>query len=326
VQSVVTYGEQVELRGRLTFEGLPEVPPVVVSISARAAGETGFTPLGVAPVGADGSFVFAHTPERSTVYRAEFAGDEGQGLLPAEPAEVLVQVRFAVALSAPPIMWFGETAKLTGTVAPALPEGTLVSVRLLEGTAWTTVQTVPLDAQSAFSLDWVTSAAATLRFRAVVPASENYAAGISGEVVSQARDPDPHHVPVTLRRCIVIDHSEFRVYYYEYGHIVRDFPSVLGKPSTPTPLNRFRIYKKIPAPLGPQRGVLHEVLGHHRHPRHQCATAPEPLPPRLLPRLHATAQQGHHLAVLQVPDRHARLERALGEPAARCRQRPSRAR
>jgi lipoprotein-anchoring transpeptidase ErfK/SrfK len=43
---------------------------------------------------------------------------------------------------------------------------------------------------------------------------------------------------------IVVDKSQYRLYYHEHGHIVRVFDCVLGKPSTPTPAGRFRIYAK----------------------------------------------------------------------------------
>jgi lipoprotein-anchoring transpeptidase ErfK/SrfK len=172
-------------------------------------------------------------------------------LAPASPADCSVQVRSVVKLTAPATAWLGEQATLKGTVAPASPAGTQVTLQYRSGATWQTLATAPLDDQSAFSVAWTPTAAAKLKVRALAPAGAANAAGASAEHAVLARDPDPHHVPVTLAKCVVIDHSEFRVYYYEHGHIVRDFPSVLGKRSTPTPYGRFKVYQKVPHPGGP---------------------------------------------------------------------------
>jgi lipoprotein-anchoring transpeptidase ErfK/SrfK len=264
--AAVGYGQVVHLDGVLSAQGMPLLPAVTVTISAQAAGEPGFTPIGSAAVAPDGSFGFAWRPQHTTIYRAEYAGDAGLGLAPANPADCTVQVRSVVKLSGPATVWLGEPATFKGTVTPAYPAGAQVTLQYRSGSIWQTLVTTTVDEQSAFSVAWTPTAAAKLKVRALVPADAGNAAGASAEHAMLARDPDPHHVPATLAKCIVIDHSEFRVYYYEHGHIVRDFPSVLGKPSTPTPYGHFRVYMKVPHPGGPNGAYYlkyHGIIGIH---------------------------------------------------------------
>jgi lipoprotein-anchoring transpeptidase ErfK/SrfK len=107
-----------------------------------------------------------------------------------------------------------------------------------------------LDETSAFSFALVPPRPGRLRVRAYIAADDRNAEGHGRPRRVLVHDPDPHGVPDALGRTIVIDHSQFRVYYYELGRVVRDFPSVLGAPATPTPLGHFRIQRKRPHPGG----------------------------------------------------------------------------
>ena len=264
--AAVTYGETVHLQGLLSAQGVPLFPAITVSISAQEAGDAGFTPIGTAAVAPDGSFGFSYAPQHSTLYRVEYPGDAGLGLAAAAPADCAVQVRSVVKLKAPVTAWLGEAVTLTGTVSPAYPAGVQVTLQYRTGSTWQTLATTPVDDRSAVSVAWTPTAAAKLKVRALAPADSGNATGASAEHAMLARDPDPHHVPVSLAKCIVIDHSEFRVYYYEHGHIVRDFPAVLGKPSTPTPYGHFRVCMKVPHPGGPNGAYYlkyHGIIGIH---------------------------------------------------------------
>jgi hypothetical protein len=126
-----------------------------------------------------------------------------------------------------------------------------VELQYRSGATWQALATATLNDQSSFSVAWTPTAADKFKVRALAAADALNAAGASAEQPVLVRDPDPHHVPATLAKCIVIDHSEFRVFYYEHGRIVRDFPCVLGKRSTPTPYGRFRVHQKVPHPGGP---------------------------------------------------------------------------
>ena len=81
-------------------------------------------------------------------------------------------------------------------------------------------------------------------------------AGTSAGATVRVRDPNPYGVPRSEAHFIVVDKSDYRLYYHEYGRVVRVFDCVLGKPSTPTPLGRFRIYSKesdVGGSYGPRR-------------------------------------------------------------------------
>ena len=79
-------------------------------------------------------------------------------------------------------------------------------------------------------------------------------------------NPNPHHIPITYAHYIVIDHSEFRLYYYEHGKVIRKWNCVLGKPSTPTPYGHFKINSKVPNPgavMGPYFLGYYGAIGIH---------------------------------------------------------------
>jgi lipoprotein-anchoring transpeptidase ErfK/SrfK len=250
-QPLVDYAAKVTLTGALSVPGRPAPPPVTVRVSGRAPADAGWTELGTATTGADGGFTFVHHPERTIVYRVEYPGDAGLGMAAARPAEVTLQVRSGVKLTVPAICWLKEQAVIGGAVLPARPAGSLVTIESLANGAWVTWATAALDDQSRFSVTWTPLSKGRPQFRAFVPADVSNAAACSQVARTAARDPNPHHVPSRLSRCIVIDHTEFRLYYYEAGHIVRDFPCVLGKRSTPTPYGNFRIQGKRAHPGGP---------------------------------------------------------------------------
>jgi lipoprotein-anchoring transpeptidase ErfK/SrfK len=72
---------------------------------------------------------------------------------------------------------------------------------------------------------------------------------------------NPHNVPRNASHYIVQDIGETLLYYYEGGSLRRVLPVVYGKPSTPTPIGRFRVYSKTTGPSAPF-GPL--VLWYHR--------------------------------------------------------------
>ena len=67
---------------------------------------------------------------------------------------------------------------------------------------------------------------------------------------------NPYGVPTSYPHLILVDLSQYKLYYHEYGNVVRVFDCVLGRPSLPTPPGHYKIYAKDPhmgGPYGPFR-------------------------------------------------------------------------
>lgn len=65
--------------------------------------------------------------------------------------------------------------------------------------------------------------------------------------------------------CIVIDKSEFRLYWVRNGVLVKTYPVAIGKPSTPTPVRNWRVGDKYEyaygGVYGPRRLRLYKQVG-----------------------------------------------------------------
>jgi lipoprotein-anchoring transpeptidase ErfK/SrfK len=65
--------------------------------------------------------------------------------------------------------------------------------------------------------------------------------------------------------CIVVDKSEFRLYWVRDGVLVKTYPVAIGKPSTPTPVHNWRIDEKYVYDFwgvyGPRRMRLYKQVG-----------------------------------------------------------------
>jgi lipoprotein-anchoring transpeptidase ErfK/SrfK len=59
---------------------------------------------------------------------------------------------------------------------------------------------------------------------------------------------NPHDVPASAPNYLVQKIGEASLYYYQHGKLVRLFPVVFGKPSTPTPIGSFNVYSKTAGP------------------------------------------------------------------------------
>ena len=62
---------------------------------------------------------------------------------------------------------------------------------------------------------------------------------------------NPYGVPTKYPHLILVDLSQYKLYYHEHGQVVRVFDCVLGRPSLPTPRGHFRIYAKDPTSAAP---------------------------------------------------------------------------
>jgi len=247
-RDTIVFGERVVVRGRLTVSGEAAMTSMTVIVSARTADGGAPVVVGTLTPAPDGRFSLLHTPSFSTTYVAEVSA---AGAAAVAPAEVTVGVRSRVMFTVPRVMWIGAPAAFRGTVRPRRPAGTTVTIQRRLGGRWRTVATAPTDASSRFFVRWTPRGRGRPVFRARVAADALTLAGFSRKRSGRSRDPNPHRVPLTYRRLIVIDHRAYRLYYYERGRIVRDFPCVLGKPTTPTPLGKgFRVRRKRMQPGG----------------------------------------------------------------------------
>jgi lipoprotein-anchoring transpeptidase ErfK/SrfK len=241
VPPVIVYGSSVQLRVLLTSDGLP-VAGASLPVSAQAAGELDFAPLDPAVTDAAGAALLQPAPHVNTTYRIEYAGD---ALHAAASADVLVRVRPRIATSFPKSLWVGNTAQLKGRVYPAHP-GAQVTIERKSGGVWGDFATVTLADDSRFSAPFKPTSPGFKYFRVRMAADAEHALAITSSRRLVVNIPNKHGIPWVYPHYIVIDHSEFRIYYYEHGRIIRNWACVLGKPSTPTPLGHFKVYAKDP--------------------------------------------------------------------------------
>jgi len=90
-----------------------------------------------------------------------------------------------------------------------------------------------------------------------MPADVEHVAGSSAVRSVSVFDPsNPYGVPGRYPHLILVDLSQYKLYYYEHGRVVRVFDCVLGRPSLPTPRGHYHIYAKdahMYGPYGPRR-------------------------------------------------------------------------
>jgi lipoprotein-anchoring transpeptidase ErfK/SrfK len=258
-------GTQVELAGVLAdAAGLP-LAGAPLTLSARRYDEAAFQPVvSEAPLvsGADGSFLVLVRAEASTTYRVEYGGD---ALNDPAAAELLLRVRPRITTRFPKELWQGETATLKGAVWPAHPGSTVTIERKVAG-VWRTHEVVTLDAASAFTTRWRPDGYGFKYVRVTMAADEGHAVMVTPSRRLVVNRANKHHIRMVHPHYIVIDHSEFHLYYYEHGRVVKKWDCVLGKPSTPTPLGHFRIYGKWPNPgggMGPYYLGYYGAIGIH---------------------------------------------------------------
>jgi lipoprotein-anchoring transpeptidase ErfK/SrfK len=237
---------------QITLTATTDVPGAQLTLSRMRADESAFVALNTGTACAGGTLVWTKTPAANTVYRVEYAG--GDVWEPAA-AELAIAVKPRLTLTANASVYRDKVVTFRAGVTPAHPGATMELQRRVEG-VWTAWQTVTLGDDSTGTYRWKSDKIGTFEFRLHMAADADHAQGFSAKTTVKVRNPNPYRVPASLPRIIVVDKSEYRLYYHEYGRIVKVFPCVLGKPSTPTPLGRFRIYAKdsnTSGPYGPRR-------------------------------------------------------------------------
>lgn len=246
------------LAGRqITVAAHVSAPGVTLEFSRLRAGEAGFYPLAELTADASGNASWLARPSRSGTYRVEFAGNADWAPATAEVV-VLVRPRIMLTLAPDDMLVKGRRVTARLLVTPVHPGG-LVDVEVWDraAQAWTVRSSVTLGADSRARTTWTTDTVGRLRVRARMAADIDHEPGTSS--VREVRVLDPHNpygVPARYPHLILVDLSKYKLYYHEYGQIVRVFSCVLGRPSLPTPRGHFRIYAKDPnmsGPYGPRR-------------------------------------------------------------------------
>jgi hypothetical protein len=233
------------------------VPGAVLQVSRRYAGESAFTWLKTLTADADGSASWEPRLRRTLTYRVEFAGDATYAAAGAE-ATVSVRPRVVLTASAAGTIFTGDRVTLRVQVSPAHPGGTVELGRWDSAAReWSVLQSLTLDGDSRAQWVWRPSQAGRQKLRAGIAADGEHVAGFSGVRDLEVFDAsNPYGVPSKYPHLILVDRSQYKLYYYERGRVVKVFDCVLGRPSLPTPLGHFKIYAKDPnmyGPYGPRR-------------------------------------------------------------------------
>jgi hypothetical protein len=237
----VVFGQPARLTARLG------IPGVTLQLSREVTGAAGFTPLVALVTEATGAVTYQVLPRATTIYRVEFSGDT-QWLSASAEATVSVQPR--IRLSATGAVYKGALARFEVKVEPAHP-GATASIEMRREGAWVEWRTVRLNADSRATPRWRADRLGPQSFRVTMAADEEHAAGASGVRRVSVRPPNPYNVPVDARRIVVVDKSQYRLYFFSFGREVKSFPCVIGRPSLPTPTGHFRIYTRGMWPGGP---------------------------------------------------------------------------
>ena len=144
----------------------------------------------------------------------------------------------------------GERIRCTVIVRPAHPGG-VVQLRRWGADDWTTFRQVTLGDDSRATVSPLAGAPGRLAVRADMAADADHLSGHSEPWRVTVYDRNnPYGVPTKYPHLILVDLSQYKLYYHEHGQVVRVFKCVLGRPSLPTPRGHFKIYAKDPTMSG----------------------------------------------------------------------------
>jgi hypothetical protein len=247
--STLTFGDATEL----TAQGAPA--GATLTLSRKLAGEPDFTVLDSVTADAGGAATWTRDPAQSATFRVDLAAGDTWAAASAEVA-VGVRPRVKLATVARTPLLQDQRVRYTVTVRPAHP-GATVQLRHWTAGGWATVKDLTLGAGSSAAVWLPAGSPGRLAVRAEMAADAEHLSGYSAPWRGKVYDRrNPYGVPTKYPHLILVDLSEYKLYYHEYGNVVRVFSCVLGRPSLPTPRGHFRIYAKDPhmgGPYGPFR-------------------------------------------------------------------------
>ncbi len=227
----------------LTVQGAPA--GATLTLSRKRAGEGTFTAVDDATANADGAAAWTRKPPQSATFRVDLAAGEAWAAAWAEVA-VGVRPRVMLAATARKPLLEDRRVRYTVTVRPAHP-GAVVQLQRRTKDGWAPLRDLALGADSSASAALLAGAPARLVVRAHMGADADHLAGHSAPWKVTVYDRrNPYGVPTKYPHLILVDLSQYKLYYYERGTVVRVFKCVLGRPSLPTPKGHFKIYAKDP--------------------------------------------------------------------------------
>lgn len=174
---------------------------------------------------------------------------------------VSVRRRAELSVTAPQYQEIAGTPfAVSGILRPAAP-GDEVKIEGSRGGAFRVLDTLTVRRGGQFRGRIAVPGAGTWRFRVRAAAAGGLkaAAAVTPQVTVFAKNP--HKIPRSAANYLVQERSQFRLYYYEKGRLIRVFPVVFGAPGTPTPVGRYRVYSKT---AGPSAAFGPLVLWYHR--------------------------------------------------------------
>jgi lipoprotein-anchoring transpeptidase ErfK/SrfK len=239
---------QVEYGKQVTLNVTGAVPQSTLQLSQQAAGQAAFSAMAPLTADAGGQATWTGKPDSTTVYRVEFAGD---GTWEAAAAETTVAVSPRLALvTSTASAYPGQRVLIRVAAFPEQP-GAAVIIEARVGGTWKTWKTLTLDNDSRAAAAWRPAKSGTFVFRATTAAGAAFAAGAGKEKPVKVKRATQYGVPYSAPHLILTDRSQYRLYYFEHGQIVRVFNCVLGRPGLETPLGHFQVYSKGINPGGP---------------------------------------------------------------------------
>jgi len=231
------------------------IPGATLTLSRKRPGEADFTVVDTVTADANGVVSWTRRPPLSATFRVDFAGDATWGAAFAE-ASVGVRPRITLAVTARMPVVEGRRVRYTLTVKPAHPGGP-VQLRRWTAEDWTVLKDLTLGADSRVTVSLPAGRPGRLVVRAEMAADADHLSAHSRSWKATVYDRrNPYGVPTKLPHLILVDLSQYKLYYHEHGVLLRVFKCVLGRPGLPTPKGHFKIYAKDPhmgGPYGPFR-------------------------------------------------------------------------
>jgi lipoprotein-anchoring transpeptidase ErfK/SrfK len=251
----VVAGERAAVGGRLAPA---QAAPVLVQ---RLLPDGRWAPFATLQAGADGRFAAALPLRTSVTLRASVRTTAGD-VFPGPQRDIAVRRSIELAVAPRPLRAIaGQPLDVTARVRPAVAGEAVTLEASADGGPFRVLRRLRVAPGGVVRTAVAVPGGGEWRFRlraAAAPGRDAGGEGASGPV--RIAGLNPHRVPASAAHYIVQVIHEAQIYYYERGRLVRVFPVVFGKPSTPSPVGRFQVYAKGPGP-GPAFGPL--VLWYH---------------------------------------------------------------